>query len=219
MASQVKGENTSQECSLEPMNLHDGFEFGELRRQRIACGWNHEREVIECWRNDMDAKMKTLFWITIRASTSDKEPSPNRAGHISLTYQKDPPDLEMANPDKSAIEISNLFILPEYRKLGLATQALAMVEELAKSEPYGGPNCKALTLNTASKRYWDDDGDEWRGLWLKAGLNVPERGWSLEHWYETMGFVKFKEAPTYETSALDGTELKWWASFMKKMID
>jgi len=166
----------------------------------------------------MDAKQKMLFWVIIPASTSDKDRSPNRVGHISLTYQKDPPDLEMANPDRSVMEISNLFILPEYRSFGFARKAMAAVEELAKVEPYGSPNCKALTLNTASKRYWDDDGVEWRGLWLKMGLEVPERGRSLEQWYEKMGYVKYKEEPTFEETALDGTTLKWIASFLRKNI-
>jgi GNAT superfamily N-acetyltransferase len=206
------------------MNLHDPYQFGELRRQRTACGWNFEAKTIESWRAAMDGKTKALFWITIpladppsEESQSVKgESSPNRVGHISLDSDKQPPDYEMAKPDKSVMEISTLYILQEYRRMGLATAAVVQLEGWAKVEPYGSPNCKALTVNTISKRYTEDEGEQWRGLFLKRGLTAPDRGWSTEEWYESMGYVKWKEEYVWNERVLDGMEIKLMAAFMRK---
>ena len=40
-------------CSLEPINLYNGYEYGELRRQRVLCGWDYEVEKLEKWKRDM----------------------------------------------------------------------------------------------------------------------------------------------------------------------
>lgn len=203
------------------MNLHDPYQFGELRRQRAACGWNFEPETIESWRAATDAKTKALFWITIPLADAESQSvkggsSPNRVGHISLDSDKEPPDYEMAKPDKSVMEISTLYILPEYRRMGLATAAVAQLESWARVEPYGSPDCKVLTVNTISKRYTEEEGEQWRGLFLKRGLKAPDRGWSTERWYEGMGYVKWKEEYVWQEKVPDGTEVRLMGAFMRK---
>ena len=203
-------------CSLEPINLHNGYEYGELRRQRVLCGWDYEVEKLEKWKRDMDAETRSIFWINLPAT--DSKLSPNRIGHICLNSERDPPELDLANPDKSVMEISTFFILPEYRYGGLGRTAVEMVESYATKEPYGSPNCKVITINTISRRYTENDGDEWRGVYARRGLKAPPKGKSAEDWYASMGYVKWKEEPRYPDRLQDGTEVKLIAVFMKKMI-
>lgn len=207
------------QCTLEPMDLADPYQFGELRRQRAACGWSFEVETLESWRAAMAAKTRALFWITIPINSEEpsKDSSPsNRVGHISLVSEQEPPNYEMAKPDKSIMELSTLYILPEYRRMGLATAAVVQVERWAKCEPYGSPNCKALTAYTISKRYTEEDGEQWRGLFLKRGIPPPDRGWSTEAWYQGMGYVTWKEEYVWNEQLLDGTKVKIMAAFMRK---
>jgi GNAT superfamily N-acetyltransferase len=210
------GNNEHSKCSLEPINLHNGYEYGELRRQRVLCGWDYDVEKLENWKRDVDAKTRSFFWITLPAS--DSESSPNRVGHICLNSLLDPPELDLANPDKSVMEIATFFILPEYRYGGIGRSAFEMLESYATKEPYGSKNCKAVTINTISKRYTENDGDEWRGVYARRGLKAPPKGKSMEDWYARMGYVKWKEAPRYPDRREDGTEVKLIAVFMKKTI-
>ena len=202
--------------SLEPINLYDGYEYGELRRQRVLCGWDYEVEKLEKWKRDMDAKTRSIFWINLPAT--DSKSCPNPVGHIGLNSERDPPELDLANPDKSVMEISTFFILPEHRHGGLGRTAVEMVESYATKEPYGSPNCKVITINTISRRYTENDGDEWRGVYARRGLRAPPKGKSVEDWYASMGYVKWKEEPRYPDRLQDGTEVKLIAVFMKKTI-
>lgn len=202
--------------SLEPINLHDGYEYEELRRQRILCGWNYESKSLDKWKRDIDANTRSLFWINLLAT--DGKSSLNRVGHIGLNSEIDPPELDLANPDKSVMEISNFFILPEYRHGGLGRIVFEMLESYATKEPYGSPSCKVITINTISRRYTEEDGDEWRGLYARKGLKAPPKGKSMEDWYARMGYVKWKEEPRYPDRLQDGTEVKLLAVFMKKSI-
>lgn len=210
------GYDKQTKCSLEPINLRNGYEFGELRRQRVLCGWHHDVEILESWKRHMDAKTRSLFWIILPAI--DSKSSPNRVGHICLNSECDPPEPDLANPDKSVVEISTFFILPEYRHGGLGRIVVEMLESYAKKEPYGSTNCKAITINTISRRYTEDDGDEWRGVYARRGLKAPPKGKSMEDWYARMGYVKWKEEPRYQDRLHDGTEVKLIAVFMKKTI-
>lgn len=214
--STPNGNKKAPTSFLEPINLHNGFEYGELRRQRVLCGWNHDVKTIEKWKKEVDAKTRSLFWITLPAT--DGQPSPNRVGHISLNSELEPLELELANPDKSVMEISAFFVLPEYRYGGIGRAAVEMLESYATKEPYGSPNCKAVTVNTISKRYTENDGEEWRGVYARRGLEAPPKGKSVEDWYASMGYVKWKEEPRYPDHLLDGTEVKIIASFMKKTL-
>ncbi|KAL1850175.1 hypothetical protein VTK73DRAFT_9737 [Phialemonium thermophilum] len=65
-----------------------------------------------------------------------------------------------------------------------------------------------MTLHTTSRRYAEDDGDDWRGLYARRGLPTPQKGSSNEDWYARMGYVKWKEEPRYPDRLLDGTEAR-----------
>lgn len=206
------------------MNLHNPDEFDGLVRQRIACGWNYDRKTIEGWRKAMDEKTKPMFWIVAPPSPSAiieyLSEKPKRQGpylgHIALQSVLEPPELDLADPDKSLMMLSTFFILPEHRYGGLGRAAVQAAEAYARMEPYGSLACKALTLTTLSRQYAEDDGEEWRGSYAKRGLEPPEKGRSIEDWYLRMGYVKFKEAPRYREMTLDGTEIMLVASFLRK---
>jgi GNAT superfamily N-acetyltransferase len=210
-------------CTLKPLDLNDPTQYEELRLQRVQCGWFYQPEKLDVWRREMEAKTKALFWIMLPAdllngSSNDEQHQPRCAGHISLDSDKDPPDHELANPDKSVLEISTMYILPRYRRFGLATSATLQLERWAKTEPFGSPHCKAVTVNTLSKRYLQDDSEEWRGVLERLGMRDDDMSWSREEWYERLGFVKFKEQAVYEERLVDGRVVKLWASFMRKEI-
>ena len=91
-----------------------------------------------------------------------------------------------------------------------------VVEVLATREPYGSPQCHTITLTTISKKHIDIDAPEWRGIWKKRGMDVPP--FSIEFWYEKLGYVYWKEEPTYSAVALDGEPLQIIFSFMQKKL-
>lgn len=216
-----KDEKPKIPCVLDPINLNDPYQFGELSRQRAACGWHFEPEKIESWRKAIDAKTKALFWINLRKPTAgalNEECVDNRVGHISLDSDKDPPDDRLAKPDKSVLEISSLYVLPEYRRLGLASAAVKQLESRAKIEPYGSPDCKAITVNTVSRRYLRDEGEECQRIRLARALMPRDLGFSTEEWYERLGYVTFQEEYVYQEKLLDGTEVKLLAALMRKEI-
>ncbi|KAE8155338.1 hypothetical protein BDV25DRAFT_146502 [Aspergillus avenaceus] len=112
--------------------------------------------------------------------------------------------------------IHSFFILPDYRAYGLGRHAMRLAEALAVEEPYGSPNCRAIALTGLSKRYIYDDAPEWRGIWPRLGMEVPS--FSIQEWYEKLGYVSWKEEPLYEETALDGEVIPLVEAFMKKRV-
>lgn len=157
----------------------------------------------------MATKTKSFFWIK-------PESQPDlRVGHISLDSEAEPPDLELANPhDKSVLTIARFFVLLEHRGTGIGRAAMEMLESRAQCEPYGSPNCKAVAISTLSRKYWEDDEYRNEFKWL-TGSDPRPRGTSNEDWYARMGYVKWKEVPTYECLRPDR---KLLAVYMKKII-
>lgn len=216
------------------MNLHNPKEFDELLRQRIVCGWSNDRSYIEAWRDAADQGAVSAFWITTPSSSSSPSSSTTAAffeaddgtggntnapvGHIALQSATQPPDLEMANPDKSLLTITMLFIDPAHRGGGLAKAAILAMEAYARTAPYGSPDCKAVTLTTLSRRYAEDEGPDARGIWARMGWKAPPMGQSVEKLYARMGYVKWKEQPMYPVTLLDGTHIKLVATFMRKEL-
>jgi GNAT superfamily N-acetyltransferase len=200
-------------CNLVPVNLHEKTQFEELRRQRVLCGWDQDH--VSQWRDAMDAKLKSLFWIHVKPAAEDDY---KMAGHISLDSQASPPDPELANPDRSVMTISTFFIFPEHRSGGIGRAAMETLEGYATHEPYGSPDCKEIALTTISRRYTEDDGEEWRGVYKRRGMDAPIKGRSNEDWYVRQGYVKFKEEPRYRDRLLDGTEIMLLASFLRKPL-
>ncbi|CAN8106326.1 unnamed protein product [Discula destructiva] len=198
-------------CVLEPMNLHDQAQFDELLRQRIICGWTNTTACISSWRDWMDKRKRSFFWIKPASQPA------LRVGHVSLDCETDPLDLELANPyDKSVLTISSFFILQEHRRGGLGRSVVETLERLALEEPYGSPNCKAIAIHTLSRRYSEDDRERARYEELE-GKPAPQRGLSNEDWYARMGYVKWKDQPRYPVSKESSPE-KFVAVFMRKQI-
>ncbi|KAI9039596.1 uncharacterized protein KD926_009321 [Aspergillus affinis] len=222
--------------TLVPVNLADAKEYSEFQRQRLICGWSSSDETLAFYREKQEQKLKSLFWITISSpdasssssssttsESTDAEPTEEtesiiRAGHISLDAYNDPPhDPDLVAADKSTLAIQNFFLLPEYRKLGLGHAAMDRLESLARTEPYGSPNCRFLALSTLSKRYIYQEGPEWKGLWAKFGAEAPT--FSAHAWYETRGYELFKEEPRYPITSEDGaTSVKLVLAFMRKRV-
>lgn len=210
----------SQACTLVPINLDNPSEFTELQRQRIICGWNHSDADIRKWREKQREGLKSFFWITLPAAASSTGSTtttePVRAGHISLDSYCDPPDPELARSDKTIMTIQNFFILPEYRGSGLGRQAMDLVESMATKEPFGSPQCKFITVNTLSKRYFYDEGPEWKGTLKDLAREPP--AFSNQEWYERRGYVQWKEEPRYEERTRDGSVVVLVASFLRKAV-
>ncbi|PLB54700.1 hypothetical protein P170DRAFT_432327 [Aspergillus steynii IBT 23096] len=184
---------------LIPIDLHDPSQFAELLAQRIQCGWDNDPAHLLHWRSKIDENLKSLFWITVTSpnpslsdysfSDSDSEPE-FRAGHISLDSYSDLNDPLLANPDRSALIVQNLFIKPEYQRLGLGHKAMNLLEALAPTEPYGSPNCKYVTLSTLSKRHFEVDSPMWETA--RAILPPGYLNFCVPEWYEKRGYVLWK---------------------------
>lgn len=227
----------AKKCSLELIHLHDSEQAAELLRQRVICGWDRTPDDIARWRDSMDAGLKTMFWITIpsdpaasstttttnpasptpQEETTTSGPTRTRIGHVSLDSEAHPPDLTLANPhDRSVLCVANLFILPAYRGGGIARAVFDLLAKLAKEEPHGSPNCRALAVTTLSRKYHEDD--EWRAAFERL-QGEPPKGRVNEAWYVRMGFVKWKEEPRYEVEGPGGKDgEKFVASFLRKEI-
>lgn len=196
-------------CILEVMDLYQQPQVDELLRQRKICGWADTPDHVAAWRESMDARKKTMFWIKPTAQPS------LRAGHVSLDCEAEPPDLELANPhDKSVFTIARFFILQEHRRGGLGRAVMETLEKLATREPYGSPNCHTIAITTLSRRYAEDDQERARYEALE-GKPAPPRGSSNEDWYSRMGYVKWKDMPHYD---IKNSPDKYVAAFMKKRI-
>ncbi|KAM7214574.1 hypothetical protein V8F06_010056 [Rhypophila decipiens] len=223
---------------LEPINLHSQSQFDELLRQRKICGWSMTVEDVLTWRSEIDVGKQYFFWILHPCSDSPPDTEGQKqnviyAGHITTSRLDGPshPFLSAAgktngNPPDKVQYIGSLFILPEYRTLGLGRKAMSAIESLARVPPYGGPEIKALTLNCLSGRYIDDDSsEEWRPfaekVYAKMGLPMPERGRSNQAWYASMGFKYVREKPSYSTGfyGQDGKEILFVAVAMRKDLN
>lgn len=206
---------------LVPINLDDLVEFAELQDQRKVCGWDHETEVINTWRDKQKQKLKALFWVVIEDNLSTVSPEDNknrsvRIGHVSLDSESNPPDPELAREDKTILTIRSFFILPQYQSGGFGRRVMEIVETLATKEPYGSPQCKAIALTTLHKRYLYDDSPEWGGIYKHLSRGKPP--FSLEEWYEKLGYVRWKTEPRYPERTIDGRDILKVASFMRKTL-
>lgn len=199
---------TPVRVTLEPINLHSDAEFAALHVQRIACGWNLKLENLLKWRDLADVGLKTLFWI--------RTPDDPRAGHISLDSRADDGDPELASEDRRVLTVATLFVEGKYQGKGLGRAAMDGVEEMARRAPYGSEDCECIALNTLSRRYAEDDSEEWGGTWARIGLGTLTKGNTTEDWYIRRGYVKWKEAPKYRLTTLDGEEVTLLASYLKK---
>jgi GNAT superfamily N-acetyltransferase len=198
---------------LTAIDLHNQSEFLEFLEQRILCGWSYTIPTIENWREQIDLKQKTLFWI----SPSD---TPDiRAGHISLDSTSNPPDPTSALPDKTLLTVQNLFIHPSYSSLGFGGHAMDAIESFAKEEPFGSPNCKALTLNSLTQECLDENLPVWLEMWKEKGVERPAWSfWSKVGWYERKGYVKWKEVVKKEQDSEAGKVAEIRLAYLRKEL-
>ncbi|KAJ5115400.1 hypothetical protein NUU61_001159 [Penicillium alfredii] len=201
----------ASQCHLDPVNFDDEEQFTELQRQRLACGWDHDSRILQKWKQKQQENLKSLFWIAVPSTSTEKSNTAIRAGHIALDAYCDPLD-----PDPAAQTSPSFFILPEYRSHGLGRRAMQLVEGLAVREPYGSPRCRVVALTALSKRYLYDEGPEWRGLWARIGEAMPS--FSIQEWYENLGYSSWKEEVLYEVTTLDGQVIRLWEAFMRKEV-
>ena len=91
-------------CILELVDLHDQAQADELLRQRLICGWDDTLAHIDKWRNDMDTQVRGMFWIKLPSSSGTTATAEEPIGHISLDSITNPPDAEVADPDRGVVQ-------------------------------------------------------------------------------------------------------------------
>ncbi|KAB8337104.1 hypothetical protein FH972_021408 [Carpinus fangiana] len=196
----------AKQFDFVPINLESQEEIDLLIHQRTLCGWDNSMEDIKTWHKLVREGKKDFWWITLPAAEADKpstKPAVHtdnvpaaskaidgsaatvRAGHIGLKALD-------AYPDRSVMALKTFFIMPEHRSGGLGRACVAEVEARARAIPA----CKVIDIDTLSRRYYEDDGPEWRGRLAAVGVVYP-RGSSNEDWYERLGYVKYKDEPFY----------------------
>ncbi|PYI00498.1 hypothetical protein BO78DRAFT_402019 [Aspergillus sclerotiicarbonarius CBS 121057] len=211
---------TTPECHLTPLNLQDHDQYTELHRQRILCGWDSDISDLDNWKEKQEAGLKGFFWIMIsnpdtntntHADTNGDKKHTN-AGHISLDAYTEPPDADLARADKSVLVVQNFFILPEYQSRGLGRKVMGLVEEVARTEPYGSAKCRAIALTALSKRYWHEE----KHVRDRLGPGGPP--YSNQEWYERLGYVAFKEEDRYEVRDLEGQVFMLKSTSLRKEV-
>lgn len=189
-------------CTLEPADLREQSQVDELLRQRKICGWKTRPSDMVSWKERAETHLTTLFWIKL---TSQPD---LWVGHISL---------DKVSGDPSTLKIADLFVLPEHRGGGIARAAFQTVEGMATTEPHGSESCRTLLIDTLSRKYSEDE-EMSREYTELTGVKPNPRGATNEEWYVRMGYVTYKEEPTYpEREGQPGGKLLL-ASFMKKEI-
>lgn len=222
-----------QGSRIIPMDLDREDERDILYKQRIICGWADDK--IPKWRAYMSNGDRTFFWIVLPAShKTDQTPLLHRpeegegarivpVGHIALDRVDIPdegskPDDSLAAPDGSVLTISSLFVLPAFQSFGLGAFAMDSLEALARREPYGSANCRAVTINTMSARYWEgrEDDPDGKGRWRRLGREPPKR--PNVPWYVKRGYVAYKEEVRYWSDMPNGERMGWFGLYMRKEL-
>ena len=213
---------------LIPINLEDATEGKTLLDQRKLCGWNFDK--IPSWKESAARGERTMFWITLPCSDLTIGVAPLQrnesvipVGHVSLDKVDSPEkdilaDTTLAKADGSLLTITSLFVLPQFSAQKLGGFAMDTCERLAREEPYGSPECEAVTLTTLSSRYLRDgvEGIDGKGRWAMLGQDMPVR--DNMPWYARRGYVAYKEQIRYSSLKPDGSTIYWYAVFMRKEL-
>ncbi|KAI9711546.1 MAG: hypothetical protein M1820_002111 [Bogoriella megaspora] len=206
------------------MNLESQEERDFLHAQRIICGWGSVD--IPKWRDSISKGHRTLFWIVIPTSyKTEKTPLLRRpateeilaVGHVALDKVDKPaegvaPDVTLAAPDGSVLLISTLFVLPTFQSYGLGAFAMDAIEAVAQEEPYGSKNCRATTINTLAKKYFESPDNDPTG----RRETPPSR--NNIAWYERRGYVAYSEYIRYYEIMPDGGRCGWCGVCMRKEL-
>jgi ribosomal protein S18 acetylase RimI-like enzyme len=208
-----------QKCKLAPIDLLNEDQLNILEVQRKICGWNYKRSVFSQWHEAVVAGEKSMFWI-VKPSTEEGSKDELRVGHIAIDSKTaNSEDTDLANPDGSVLEITNVFVLPEHRGGGIARAAFEEAERLAIKEPYGSPKCKYVALTTFTGRFLYKDSEDKaehdyfsnpRAETANMTMNIP--------WYERMGYEVFRTAPRWPYNLKDGTDIIAVAAFLRKPV-
>lgn len=115
-------------------------DLDDLLAQRIACGWRYD--FIDTWVDEIKAGWRLIWFIHVPGVKES-------IGMTALTLY-DPLDRSIADlhaPDLPGVrtEVSSLFVYPEYRNRGVATEAILMMEDVAR-----GLGSTITTINTAA---------------------------------------------------------------------
>ena len=226
-----KDANSASHARLLPIDLEDATERSVLLDQRVLCGWGEEK--IPAWRESARKFERTMFWIALPPEMrTDGVPVLKRdgaaafvfvpAGHVSLDRVDTPdpgidPDPTLAAPDGSVLTVSNIFVLPVFSGCGLGRFTMRECERLAQQEPYGNPNCRYLSLWTLPERYvaGGEEGFDGIGRWERLGKPVPKR--ANGPWYESLGYVKYKEEIRMYWGSPNET-MTWYGAFFRKEL-
>jgi ribosomal protein S18 acetylase RimI-like enzyme len=208
-----------KKCKLVPLDLLNEDQLNILEFQRTICGWDYERSVFSEWHEAVVAGTKAMFWVTVPSKQDDSQDDV-RVGHISIESKThDGKDLDLANPDKSVMTISNVFVLPEHRGGGIARAAFEEAERLATVEPFGSPNCKWIAITTFTGRFVfkDSEDKEEHDYWKEPRAKIDNINYNIP-WYQRMGYEVFRTAPRYPYKLKDGTEILCVAAFLHKPV-
>ncbi|KAG8903952.1 hypothetical protein FRB99_002475 [Tulasnella sp. 403] len=168
-------------------------DIDNIRAQRIVCGW--KVEYIPTWIKEIQAGERLMWFIHLPRTSPAEKPDEEAIGMVSL-HLNDPQDATLANlrrdPPGDRVEVSALFIYPQYRRKGYGEAAILMMEEIAR-----GLGAKVSTMNTAA-----------------AGENMAK--------YGRLGYREYKEKelryPLDEILACGWTEEHRYAAFLEKRI-
>lgn len=214
---------------LVPIDLEQPQERQILYQQRVICGWNKDK--VATWQASIARGERTMFWITLPPSDKTAAVPPIQrgsdtifaVGHVSLDLVDTPdtriaPDLSLASGDGSIMQITTLFVLPEFSALGLGAFAMDECERLAQEEPYGRSHCHAITVTTLSSRYLANgvEGPEGKGRWASADMEMPVRDNAI--WYARRGYVLYKEVIRYFSPGPNDSTITWYACCMRKEL-
>lgn len=198
----------SPECHLELMDLTKEEEFTELARQRRICGWDFDIPTINLWKSQPE--LKKLFWIMLPDPEAGSNPI--RAGHISLGPSQGFLEPGLLQEDEIDLTLGSFFILPDYRARKLGRCVVQLLEDEAVKKPHGDPRCRYLTLSALSKRYVYESLA--RIAYAKTGM--PKPPFSIQEWYEKLGYVTQREVPLYSEVNDYGDMMSLWEALMRK---
>lgn len=226
------GNKPTPTATLVPIDLNDAHHRAILHDQRLLCGWGAQK--IPRWAASAAAGTRSFFWICPSAASATATASPlptiehegqrhTPVGHVSLDKVdiNEPdvaPDTSLADPAAHVLTITSLFVLPLFRRLGLAAFAMGECERLAKVPPFGDADAVAITVNTLNWRYCVGglEGPDGVGRWEKEETKTVPR--SSAPWYQRRGYVMYKEAVRYYGVNVDGEKTEWVASFLRKEL-
>lgn len=208
----------THEIKLVPADLELPEARQMLYDQRVLCGWNYDDTYLSSLRASMQRGERTLFWITLPTLMW------GNAGHVSLDRptQKDADyGFGPAILEEPSMKISMLFITPSARQPGvkLGDRTMELLERMSTEPEYGRSECRYVYVDALSKRYTREEGPDNRGIWKRLGQRERQKDEPCtQEWFDRRGYRVYHSKPHYANTALDGSEIKLEAVFMRKEV-